>query len=94
VKFEVLSRDARGLLAFDWITIPAAGGKLALTISKNSPTDAEVLDALFWQYASGDVGLSLVNGDVKANANSGVFSGFILSSGTTPQRGNHTCKHR
>ena len=24
------------------------------TLSKNTPTDADVLDALFWQYADGD----------------------------------------
>ena len=28
VKFEILARDARGLLAFDWITISAAGASL------------------------------------------------------------------
>ena len=58
VKFEMLAMDGRGLLPFDWITIPAAGGNPALTVSKNSPIDADVLNALFWQYASGDSGLA------------------------------------
>ena len=53
LKFEILAREYRGLLAFDWITIPAAGGNPALTISKDTLSDAAVLDALFWQYAAG-----------------------------------------
>ena len=85
VKFEILARDARGLLAFDWIAIPAAGGNPALTISKDTPTDASVLTALFWQYAAGDTGLTLENGVLTANANSGVFSGLVMANGTTLQ---------
>ena len=37
VKFEILCRDGRGLLAFDWISIPAAGGQPVMTISKDTP---------------------------------------------------------
>ena len=82
VKFEVLCRDSRGLLAFDWVTIPAAGGHNETTISKNSPTDAEVLNALFWQYAAGDTALSLSNGVLRGNANAGVFDAYPLVDGT------------
>jgi hypothetical protein len=85
VKFEILARDGRGLLAFDWITIPAAGGNPALMVSKNSPTNAEVLSALFWQYASGDSGLSLANGILTGNASSGVFNQLVLANGSTLQ---------
>ena len=85
VKFEVLARDARGLLAIDWIAIPAAGVQPALTISKDTPTDANVLNALFWQYADGDTALTLRAGLLSANANSGVFSGAALANGTTLQ---------
>ncbi|MES2658797.1 MAG: hypothetical protein V4689_09265 [Verrucomicrobiota bacterium] len=81
VKFEVLAMDQRGLLPFDWITIPAAGEKPALTISKDSPTDAQVLNALFWQYAAGDAGLSLTNGVLRGNATSGVFNNVKLANG-------------
>jgi hypothetical protein len=81
VKFEVLSRDTRGLLAFDWITIPAAGGKPVLTISKGTPTDAQMLSALFWQYASGDPHLTLTNGSLYAS--SGDFGGVELANNTT-----------
>lgn len=85
VKFEILARDGRGLLAFDWITIPAAGGNPALTISKDAPSDAAVLDALFWQYADGDSGLTLTNGLLKGNSSSGTFKGIVLADGATPQ---------
>jgi hypothetical protein len=85
IKFEVLAMDARGLLPFDWITIPAADGKPELTISKNSPTDAEVLNSLFWQYAIGDSGLSLANGILTGNASTGVFDQVILSNGSLLQ---------
>ncbi len=81
VKFEVLCRDSRGLLAFDWVTIPAAGGYDEMTISKNAPTDTEVLDAFFWQYAAGDAALSLSNGVLRGNANAGVFDAYPLVKG-------------
>ena len=83
VKFEMLAMDGRGLLPFDWITIPAAGGNPALTVSKNSPIDADVLNALFWQYASGDSGLALANGILTGNASSGVFDHLVFANGST-----------
>ncbi len=83
VKFEVLARDGRGLLPFDWISIPAAGGNPAVTVSKNSPTDAEVLDALFWQFADGDEGLTVETGVLKGTASSGVFNGMQMVSGSS-----------
>jgi hypothetical protein len=85
VKFEVLAMDGRGLLPFDWITIPAAGGYPAMTISKNSPTDTQVLNALFWQYASGDSWLSLADGILAGNSSSGVFSNYALVDGNVIQ---------
>ncbi len=85
VKFEVLARDGRGLLPLEWISIPEAGGNPAVTVSKNSPTDAEVLDALFWQFADGDEGLTVETGVLKGTASSGVFSGLSLVSGAIVQ---------
>jgi hypothetical protein len=81
LKFEILALDSRGLLQFDWISIPAAGGNPALTISKDTPASNKVLDALFWQYASGDPGMSLAGGVVTGTAASGAFSGLQLASG-------------
>jgi hypothetical protein len=83
IKFEILAMDTRGLLPLDWVTIPAANGQPELTISKNAPTDQETLNALFWQYASGDPGLKVENGILRANATAGTFSGVPLVSGTT-----------
>jgi hypothetical protein len=83
VKFEILALDSRGLLGFDWITIPAANGQPALTISKDAPSDAAVLNALFWLYADNDPGLTLANGVLSGNAQSGVFEGIVLASGST-----------
>jgi hypothetical protein len=83
VKFEVLAMDGRGLLPIEWVTIPAAGDEPELTISKNSPTDSEVLDALFWQYADEDPGLSLTSGILVGTVRSGVFENMIFSTGAS-----------
>ena len=83
VKFEILCRDGRGLLAFDWITIPVAGGHAALTVSKDTPSDDSALSAFFWQYSSGDSGLILTSGVVTGSASSGQFTGIPLINGTT-----------
>jgi hypothetical protein len=83
VKFEVLAMDGRGLLPFEWITIPAAGGKPALTISKDSTTDTEVLNALFWKYADGDNRLNLIGGNLRGTTESGIFSNVDLATGST-----------
>jgi hypothetical protein len=82
VKFEVLAMDGRGFLTFDWLTIPAAGGKPIMTISFNSAADQEVIDAFFWLFAAGDSGLTLTNGVVSGSVQSGIFSGVPLVSGS------------
>ena len=84
IKFEIICKDARGLLPLEWLAIPATATTEVLTISKNAPTDAEVLNALFFQYAKQDAGLSVAtNGLVKGSAASGAFSGVELVNGTT-----------
>ena len=80
----ILRRQPNELLPFDWVAIPAAGGKPALTISNNSPTNAEVLDALFWQYASADPGLMLTSGSLSGSAASGVFNTVKLADSVSP----------
>ena len=57
IRFEILCRDARGLLEFDWITIPAAGDQPALTISKDTPQRCLGLECPFlairrWGYGT------------------------------------------
>jgi len=83
VKFEVLAMDGRGLLPLDWVTILEAGGNPALTISRDMPEDSKGLDALFWQYASGDTGLELIDGLLRGSTASGVFSGIELAQSDT-----------
>jgi hypothetical protein len=79
VKFEVLAMDGRGLLPFEWITIPQFGENQSITISLNSPTDEEILNALFWEYADSNPDLQLSNGILTGTASSGVFEGVELS---------------
>ncbi len=83
VKIEILCRDGRGLLPFKWITIPATTNHEAITISRNAPTDSEILNALFWQYAAGDEGLELAtNGVLSGSASSGDLAGLALINGS------------
>ena len=81
IKFEVLAMDSRGLLPFDWISIPAAGGNPAVTVSKNSPTDEEALNALFWVHASGTSNFTLWGGNLGGPTGSD-FYGMPLASGS------------
>jgi transposase len=83
IKFEVLAMDDRGLLPFDWITIPAAGGNPAVCISKNTPTAQQNLDGLFWLFADGDPSLLLAGGTLTATSQAGVFSGLKLAVGSS-----------
>jgi hypothetical protein len=90
VKFEVLCRDNRALLPFNWITIPATSNTPALTISTSVPSAAQVLDGLFWMYADGDPWLSVSSGNLRGTAASGIFSNEVLVSGSSLQSGTPT----
>lgn len=85
VKFEILALDDRGLLEFDWVTIPATDETEAFTISLNAPTDQEILNALFWLYADGDDWLTVEDGLLKGAAGSVFFEGEILVNGVSLQ---------
>jgi len=78
---EILCKDSRELLSFEWIGIPAAGEYPEITISRGAPLDAEVLDALYWLYADANPGLELSNGILRGSPASGVFSGVVLATG-------------
>jgi len=82
VKFEVLAMDNRGLLPFDWIGIPATSQNAAVTISKNSPSSDDVLDAFFWLYAGDDPDLVLQGSALRGASSAGVFSGLTLVDGS------------
>ena len=82
LKFEIICKDSRGLLSFDWLTIPATAGSAETTISQNAPASNEVLNALFWLYAGGDPGLELADGVLSASAANEMFAGMELADGT------------
>ena len=82
VKFEVLAMDNRGLLPFEWIGIPATSQNAAVTISKNSPSSDDVLDAFFWLYAGDDPDLVLQGSALRGASSAGVFSGLTLVDGS------------
>ena len=82
VKFEVLAMDNRGLLPFDWIGIPATSQNAAVTISKNSPSSDDVLDAFFWLYAGDDPDLVQQGSALRGASSAGVFSGLTLVDGS------------
>ena len=85
VKFEILARDARGLLPIEWISLPAAVGHDAVTVSKDTPSGSDALNGFFWQYAAGDPNLTLISGVLMGNSNSGGFSECGLVSGAAVQ---------
>lgn len=83
IKFEIICKDSGGLLPFAWISIPATVETEALTISKNTPTAIQTLDALFWLYALKDDDLALASGILSGNSESGVFNSVTLVSGSS-----------
>ena len=82
LKFEIICKDSRGLLSFDWLTIPATADSAETTISQNAPASNEVLNALFWLYAGGDPGLELADGVLSGSAENEMFAGMELADGT------------
>jgi hypothetical protein len=83
VKFEVLAMDGRGLLPLEWITAPAVDEKAEITISKNAPTDAELINTLFWNYAGLNSDLNLDGERLIGAYASGVFNGVELANKNT-----------
>lgn len=83
LKFEIICKDSRDLLPFDWVSIPATETTASMTISKNIITSNQVLNAVFYQYALQDTGLSLGNGVLSGSATSGIYNGVELIAGTT-----------
>jgi len=79
LRVEVMALDERGLLSFEWVTIPATEESEEVTISRDEPDKGELLDALFWMYADNDPWLELKSGVLKGNAASGAFHGISLA---------------
>ena len=66
VKFEVLASDG-DLLPLELRTIPASDQYGKMKISWNTIQESQVFDALLWQYADKDPGLTLAGGLLKGN---------------------------
>ena len=64
VKFEILTSDM-GQLPLDWVKIPGVNGVPDIEVTYNSQTDANLLNALFWYYASGVNDLTIEDGYLK-----------------------------
>lgn len=80
IKFEVLAMDGRGLLPFDWLTIPAAAGKPAISVGDIVP-DTSKFGALAWLLAANHPDLRLEAGKVIGTSSSSGFAGVTLADG-------------
>ena len=66
VKFEILASEG-DLLPLELRTIPASDQYGKMKISWNTIQESQVFDALLWQYADKDPGLTLAGGLLKGN---------------------------
>ena len=64
VKFEILTSE-QGQLPLDWVKIPGVNGVPDIEVSYNSQTDSNVINALYWYYASGVNDLTIDDGYLK-----------------------------
>ena len=64
VKFEILTSE-QGQLPLDWVKIPGVNGIPDIEVTCNSQTDSNVINALYWYYASGVNDLTIDNGYLK-----------------------------
>jgi DNA-binding beta-propeller fold protein YncE len=62
IQVEILAKDEHGLLAFHWITLPASGADLAVTVSESPVSDADLLSIWYWLIATSDPSVRLQNG--------------------------------
>ena len=76
VKFEILTSE-QGQLPLDWVKIPGVNGVPDIEVSYNSQTDSNVINALYWYYASGVTDLTIDDGYLKTT------NGVTLVSRTT-----------
>jgi len=81
MKVDILAKDEREILSFDYITIPAVGPTPALKISRTPYGDNDFLPLWFWLIAKGDSSVNLVGGVVKAVG--GAYDGQSLTSANT-----------
>jgi hypothetical protein len=85
LQFEILARDGRGLLAFNFVTIPAANGQPAFTLSRTNVSDNDLLSLWYWFVGTNSTAITLTNGSIVGVG--GAYNGQTLASGanTTAQ---------
>jgi len=90
VQIEVLAKDSRNLLGFQWITVPASNGNPAIQVCSKSISDSALLDLWFYLLATHQPGISLSNGTITGNADP--YNGVVLAitSGTYPNDASST----
>jgi hypothetical protein len=78
MKFEVLAMR-KNYIPLELITIPAIEGHDAMTITWNTVSPAQVINALYWLYADKESNFQVVNGVLK-NGSTTLMSGATLSN--------------
>lgn len=81
LKVSVMAKDERGLLAVDYISLPASGTNAALTISRSPISQADMLPLWFWLLARNDSDLTLSQGKVYGVG--GAYAGVVLADQVT-----------
>jgi len=80
LQFEILAQDGRGLLAFNFVTVPAADGQPAFTLSRSGVSDNDLLSLWYWFIGTNCTAITLTNGSVVGVG--GAYNGQTLASGT------------
>ena len=81
----ILAKDARGIIDFDFVEIPAGipnAGDPILKMTRSPLSDTDLLNAWLWLVASRDARITFSGGQV-IGASGGPYAGQILASGTS-----------
>ena len=78
MKFEVLAMR-KNYIPLELITIPAIEGHAAMTITWNSVSPSQIINALYWMYADKEANFTVSNGVLK-NYSTALMNGATLSN--------------
>jgi hypothetical protein len=78
LQFEALANDGRGMLAFNFVTVPANGTNAAFTMSRSGVSDSDLLSIWYWLIATNDRTIVLTNGTVVGLT--GSYSNQVLAA--------------
>lgn len=80
VQIEILARDGRDLMDFQFIAIPETGTNAAVTLNKSMIGEDDFRQVWMWLVATGDPNIALVSGKVVGQL--APYAGLDLTSGT------------